>query len=402
MRGYKILKPLFAVCLTFSTAFATQADYWNEGTNTANSILGEVKGNMNERVNNPIANGQKLYTLDNSQSGDASITCSEEKPILKISYSVGGGGDIDIYVNEDLDLNGNYEKSFSVNGVSGICANGFIKCDSGTWQHCEFYQLYFNGNNFYYQQTDNSNLVQCYCINNSCGDISANSKNRVLSDIAGAFASLINKNYYIVSGINLNGNYAYVNGKSINCGGEQVPMGMSSDELQSKTEEMKTEGISDKNSTYYILNQTTENVNNNPVDSSFKNDLLNKQSSIQSSANWDNSNQQYSYADNGQTINGNIYVGDITKSEYCEIGYVNTSTDVFGDKSNRANSTSSDNVNKTEIIECVKNSSGQFICPVKSGQKIIHNCGKVDDLPKIAGAFSAINQAVKDFTCSTN
>lgn len=399
MRGgiIKSLLPLFL--LSFS--YANQVNYWSEGSSLGSNILNQYKSNLSGRVNNPIANGTKLYTLDNSKSGEVSITCSKEMPILKLTYSTNGGGDININVLEDLDLNGNYEKSFSVSGVSGICANGFIKCNSGTWNYCKFYELYFNGNNFYYKKAESQNLVQCYCINNSCGSLSSNSEAKILSDLGGAFASLIRNNYYIVSNVSVSGNYAYVYGKSINCGGESIPVGMDSSALQSKTEEIKTQGLSDKNSTYYLLNQTTENVNNNPVESTFKQNLQNKHSSIKNSASWDEGSNTYSYTDNGEKISGNIYVGDIETKEYCEIGYYETSNDVFGDKSNRANSTSSDKVQKTKIIECVKNGSN-WICPAKEGQTIIHDCGKVNDFNKVAGALSAIDEAVKDLTCSTN
>ena len=396
----KIIKSLLPFFL-LSFSYANQANYWSEGSSLGSNILNQYKSNLSGRVNNPIANGTKLYTLDNSQSGDVSITCSKEMPILKLTYFTNGGGDININVLEDLDLNGNYEKSFSVSGVSGICANGFIKCDSGTWNNCRFYELYFNGNNFYYKKAESQNLVQCYCINNSCGSLSSNSKTKILSDLGGAFASLIRNNYYIVSNVSVSGNYAYVYGKNINCGGESVPVGMDSTALQSKAEKIKDKGLSDKNSTYYLLNQTTENVNNNPVDSTFKQNLQNKHSSIKNSASWNEGSNTYSYTDNGEKISGNIYVGDINSSEYCEIGYYETSNDVFGDRTNRANSTSSDKVQKTKIIECVKNGSN-WICPVKSGQTIIHDCGKVNDFNKVAGALSAIDEAVKDLTCSTN
>ena len=397
MRGriIKSLLPLFF--LSFS--YANQANYWSDGSSLGSNIISQYKNNLSGRVNNPMSNGTKLYTLDNSQSGDVSITCSKEMPILKLTYFTNGGGDININVLEDLDLNGNYEKSFSVSRVSGICANGFIKCNSGTWNNCRFYELYFNGNNFYYQQVNNQNLMQCYCINNSCGSLSSNSSAKILSDLGGAFASLIRNNYYIVSNVSVSGNYAYVFGKNINCGGENVPVGMDSSTLQSKATQLKYQQMNDKNSTYYLLNQTTENINNNPVDESFKNSLKQKQINIKSSANYNNG--AYSYSSNGEKISGSIFVGNIQEAEYCEIGYYATSSNVFSDKSNRANSTSSDKVQKTKIIECVKNGSN-WVCPVKSGQTIIHDCGKINDFNKVAGAFSSINEAVKDLTCSTN
>lgn len=400
MRKSFLIKTFFVTALLSGFAFGGQQQYWNEGLNSANSILGDVKSNMNTRINNPVSNGSDLYTYDNSSHGSASLMCSKEGNIMQIGYSVNGGGDIDLMVNEDLDLDGKYETYFSMDGISGICANGIIKCDSGTWNNCKYYYISFNGSNLTYTLTDPKNLAGCYCINNSCGAISSNSKARVLSDIGGMLAQTIRNKYYVVSNVVVNGNYAYVRGKSINCNGESVPVGMDEGSLQAKTEEAKMQGMEDNQSSYYVLNQTAKNVNNNPVDNDFKSSLKNKQTKIKSTASWNKGANTYSYSDNGQNVSGSMFIENPNQVLYCEIEYTENNPDVFSDNSNRANSTSSANVKKTKIIECVKNGNN-WICPIKNGETIKHDCGKIDDFREVAGALSAIGEAAKDLTCST-
>jgi hypothetical protein len=394
------MKKILFLFASFLTLYAGQQNYWNNGIQSANSILGKTKSDMKGRITDPITNGKELYTYDNSAHGDASITCSKEGNIIQIGYSTIGGGDINLRVNEDLDLNGNYEKSFSMNGVSGICANGVIICNSGSWNNCHYYKISFNGNNLTYNEVNKQNLGGCYCINNSCGSISSNSKPRVLSDLGGMFAQTVRNNYYIVSNIVLSGGYSYVKGKNVNCNGETVPVGMSESDLQSKTEEKKANDIDNNNTTYYVLNQTTKNVNNNPVDKDFTNNLKENQSKVSKSASWNKNNQSFSYTDkDGKDVNGNLFVGDVNKTEYCEVEYEENNPDVFSDGTNRKNATSSATTKKTDMIECVKQGDN-WVCPVKAGQTIKHDCGKINDFPEVAGTLSAINDAVKDFTCS--
>jgi hypothetical protein len=397
MRKSFLIKTFFVTALLSGFAFGGQQQYWNEGLNSANSILGDIKSNMNKRINNPVANGSDLYTYDNSSHKKVSLMCSQEYNIMQISYSVESGGDIDLKVKEDLNLDNSYEKKFETLGISGICANGIIKCDSGTWDNCKYYSISFNGSKLIFTKTFPGDLSGCYCINNSCGAISSNSKAKILSDVGGMLAQVIRDKYYVVSNVMVDGDYAYVKGKSINCNGENVPLGMDADTLEEKTEEAKKQGIKNTQSTYYLLNQTTENVNNNPIDENFKKNLKNKHSSIKSSVKWNEKNNQYSYG----KIKGTMFVKNPDKIFYCEIEYIQSSPDAFYDNTNRVNSTSSDKIKKTKIIECIKNQN-KWICPVKKGEKVKYGCGKIDDFGEVAGALSSINEAAKDLTCSTN
>ena len=339
----KILITLFVAQLMFGwDAINQQNSAWDDGASNANSLLRDIKGNMDGRVNKPITDGQKISTFDGKQEGKVSITCAEESNLMRISYSTTSGGDINLYVEDDFNFDGNFKNNLYVSGISGICANGFIICNGGTWNNCKYYLLGFNGSNITYNQTSNLNLSSCYCINSSCGNLSSNSKIRVLTDIGGAIAGIIRNKYYIVSNIVIDGSYAYIKGKSVNCGGESVPVGMSDAELKEKASQAR---LTDSN--YYVLSDTAGNVANNPVDNSFTNKLATRQSSVSSSANWNKNAKSYSYYDNGEKISGNIFTKDPKQLKYCEVEYNENSPDAFSDKTTRANSTSSSISKKT-------------------------------------------------------
>ncbi len=373
--------------------FAKQAQYWDEGTNQANQILGAYKNNLDIRINNPITKSQELATLDNSKKAVVSIDCGKEYNILKITYVINSGGDITIEVDEDFNLDGKFENVQYFSNISGVCSNGFIKCNSGTWNNCKYFLLKFNGTSFSLDKANSSDLAGCYCVNNSCGGIS-NDYAKILSTISGIFSSLLNKGYFIVSGINLSENYAYVQGKSVNCGGESVPMGMDEVTLTEKTDEAKLD-----NPTYTLLYETTQNEEaNNSIDETFKNGLTTKYNNIATSSQY--SSGTYSYKDENKNVSGTIFVGDINQSRFCEVEWTDVDTQAYQDYTNKAMSTSSATTKKSEIIECKKDGNGNWYCPIKPGQTIKHDCGKIDDFKEVVGALSGITEAVKDFTCS--
>jgi len=395
------MKRVFIFLFVFQLLFAwdgikKQSKAWDFGAKEGNSLLGDVKKNMDTRVNNPISKGQELSTFDGKQRKKVSITCAKESNLMRISYSTTSGGDINLYVEDDFDFDGNFKNNLYVSGISGICANGFIICNGGTWNNCKYYLLEFYGNNLTYKKTVISDMSNCYCINNSCGSLSSNSKVRVLTDIAGVIASIIRDRYYIVSNVEVDNSYAYIRGKSINCKGESVPAGMNDVELESKAEQAK---FTDSN--YQVMIDTAKNANKHPVEQDVTDNLATRRTSVSKSAKWNENDQAYSYSDNGKPVSGNIFTKDPREVKYCEVEYFENSPDAFSDKTTRANSTSSSISKKTKIIECIEKPNGDWVCPVGSGESIKHDCGKIDNLAEVAAAFEALNEAAKDFTCST-
>ena len=393
------------VLMSFIPFFLFANENWDSGLSEAGSLLGTYKGDLDNRVVKPMTTDTPLKTTDGSQSGVVNMTCGSEKPFIKIGYS--GTSDISIQIQGDLNFDGSYEKNWGVNGVSGICSNGFIKCDTNTWNNCHYYKWNFNNDNISYEETVAPNLGGCYCINSSCGSLASSQKYQVLNDLAGSIGSLVNNsNEYIISKTQNDGVIAYVWGQSANCNGENVPKDVGKDNIEARAEEYRNNQLSDENSTYYIVNQGSSNVNENgAIDSDFKSQLKDRSITAQQSVNYDKDSKSYSYDDkiDGTTTNvdGSIQMGDVNQSRYCEVEWTETDTTAYTDDTNKENSTSSATTKKSEIREC--NQVGdKYICPVdiSKGETIKHDCGKVNDFAEVTSGLAAINEAVKDFTCS--
>jgi len=389
MESKFILKLLFIVPVFL---FSNQA--WDDGSSFANSILNNLKSNMDSRINNPISKGTDLYTLDNSKHSKVSITCGKDKPFIKVGYT--GTSDINIYVNGDLNFDDSYEKTWSFYGISGICANGVIKCNPNSWSNCKYYKWNFNGN-LYLSETDRNNLGGCYCINSSCGNLASSEKGRILNDLAGAIASVIkDSRMYIVSNISQDGRYDYIYGRSINCEGESIPTNVNGDNIESLAQQKQIQEESDDNSVYsYVISGSNNaNKNSNIVDNDLKNKIKQRDNEVQNSATFNKKNNSFSYEADGKNIQGDIQNGTIKDFEYCEIKYPIKDT-----SANYDNTTKNTKTYKTKIVQCNK-SGNNWICPVNAGETILHDCGKIDDFAEVTSALNSLSDAVKDLTCS--
>jgi hypothetical protein len=91
-------------------------------------------------------------------------------------------------ISRDKDLDGHFDEALSVpQPVSGICANGIIACDAGTWNNCHTYRWTVgSGNDLKLAEVDLTSLAACYCINASCGsNLAWTNLATVLKDIGG-------------------------------------------------------------------------------------------------------------------------------------------------------------------------------------------------------------------------
>ena len=104
----------------------------------------------------------------NYQSG-----CTQSKDFLKISYVPSSSTmDIDtLVIIADPRLTGSSTVIQPLPApASGICSNGLITCDPGTWNNCEYYKWTSSAGVPGLTQTTNmSEIGGCYCVNKSCG-----------------------------------------------------------------------------------------------------------------------------------------------------------------------------------------------------------------------------------------
>jgi hypothetical protein len=106
-------------------------------------------------------------------SVDFSSGCSNSKEYIKLSYIPNTSFDIDTLVLfVDPTLSGTPTMVTPLPApASGVCANGIITCDAGTFFNCKYYKWVDTGGGFpgFSPATNMSELGGCYCVNKSCG-----------------------------------------------------------------------------------------------------------------------------------------------------------------------------------------------------------------------------------------
>lgn len=168
------------------------------GQTAGQSVLGKYgsKGGFNTNISQPITNANTpLTTVDGTVSGSGQITAPSSNAFVQVAVQPSGTGDLaQVRVFQDLDLNGAYEYSYLVPViVSGVCANGVISCNPGTWLECKsFAWTADTDGNASLMDIPLDDLGGCYCINNSCGsNLVWNNLSLVLKDLGGGVVGAV-------------------------------------------------------------------------------------------------------------------------------------------------------------------------------------------------------------------
>lgn len=387
--------------LIFTNLFAA-----NEGIEVGKNLKGHFS-NVQTNVAAPLTSNSDFKTVNGSKSFKANLTCNETvKPFLEISYS--GTSDITINISIDTDLNGSKDKIFSFDGVSGVGTNGIIKCSTNSWKNCKYFLWNISNNNLTLSETVLTNLGGPYCINSSCGSLSANQKINVLDTIGGAISSMYqstNSNYLITKTQN-DGNKIIFYGQNYqDCTNykEQAP---------SKSHDLDTTNViasqsKDENSVYYVLNEEVKNQNTNKFDTDVKQTTVIKNSV---SVKGDTSDYTFTYSGKTQNEDGSwstrndnakVNIDFLNPNiKYCEIKYLEENSILFSDGQTHHSSSGDTKTWKTKIVECTGNDYS--ICPVDTskGEIIKHPCGQIDNFAEATSILMAIDEAVDDFSCS--
>ncbi|MDI1473044.1 hypothetical protein QI155_10920, partial [Thermodesulfovibrio sp. 1176] len=145
-------------------------------------------------------------------SGDVQLVCPSSKEFLTVLVKPKGTGDFDADIYWDSDMDGKMDRSLTVNNVSGICTNGFISCQPGTWRDCQNYEFKFENSELFLQQSYRTELAGCFCINQSCGsNLLWNNIGYVLKIFGGAVAGAFQKvdSRYAISDARIDGAAIY-------------------------------------------------------------------------------------------------------------------------------------------------------------------------------------------------
>jgi hypothetical protein len=178
-----------------------------------------------------------MRTLDGNKSFSAQLLCPSSRKFIEVSIQVGGSGDLSqIAVSQDLDMDGNTDFVFSVPfPVSGVCANGIISCQAGTWGNCSYYRWNADSSARVGLATAAiSNLGGCYCVNASCGsNLVQGNLSTVLRDLGGGVSGAVqavNRKYAVTDVKEEGSTITYYGQDAGQCSGSPGSYGSSSPE----------------------------------------------------------------------------------------------------------------------------------------------------------------------------
>jgi len=178
-----------------------------------------------------------MRTLDGNKSFSAQLLCPSSRKFIEVSIQVGGSGDLSqIAVSQDLDMDGNTDFVFSVSfPVSGVCANGIISCQAGTWGNCSYYRWNADSSARVGLATAAiSDLGGCYCVNASCGsNLVQGNLSTVLRDLGGGVSGAVqavNRKYAVTDVKEEGSTITYYGQDAGQCSGSPGSYGSSSPE----------------------------------------------------------------------------------------------------------------------------------------------------------------------------
>jgi hypothetical protein len=137
----------------------------------------------------PGLSGEPIRTVDNSRTFNPQIACQKTATLMEVLVQPSASGDLaGIQVARDTDLDGTIDSRMTLPvAVSGICANGVIACQPGTWNQCGYFRWDVEAaHRLKLTQVDMPELAGCYCINNSCGaNLAWSNMASLLGDLGG-------------------------------------------------------------------------------------------------------------------------------------------------------------------------------------------------------------------------
>ncbi len=224
-----MIKRILGICIIILiTAVYCSAGPYEDGTVAANTsgnrVLSEIGSpdQINNRLANPLtSDGAGLstfgpvtvppvspgicpdgYNYDGSvpvcrkQSFNAQIRgAPSSENFLEVTIGAGPTHDLtSLVIQQDLDFDGVFDATYISPWIaSGVCANGIISCNAGTWDNCSYFTWTANISEISLTSVPQiSNLAGCYCINTSCGsDLVPTNMEQILKDLgAGIMGTL--------------------------------------------------------------------------------------------------------------------------------------------------------------------------------------------------------------------
>ncbi|GEM_PF-2206319 len=405
---------LLAVCLSDNLMANSIQDSKDIGGSFANSMQNSYKSGFSQKVSSPMTTDATITTYDGTKSGNAKLLCSgtssSSYPFATISYN--GSDNVTVDVKLDTNSDGTIDKINSFSGISGIHASGVIKCSSA-FTGCTYYDWTYSASTKDLLLTTTANKSGAYCINNSCGEISATQYMRILGDITGSIIGAIQGGNGIIITKTIEGTSNkvftndYSNCSASNSGSYDTSSGIPN---SSTVNSLSSSQNKDNNYGSFILEGTLQNESKNKVNQSDLSDMKEVVKSTSTARYSSSEPNQIEYNSKIKDENGNwvtssqsaqVIGTDVVQKRSCMVQWNETYTPVISD--NTVKGVGSGNgvsqTEKTELRECT--GAGNDICPTSSGETVRYACDKMNNqLGEAASAISTMKEIGEDMSCS--
>lgn len=358
-----------------------------------------VVSNFNSAIANPMTTDTNFTTMDGKKSFKGNLTCgSSTTSFLEVSYT--GTSDINVSVKLDKDLNGTKESNFTFSGISGVGANGVVKCNANSWSNCKYYTFSYNGSSLSLVEQSRLNTGGLYCINSSCGSLSTTNQTDILNSLGGAITGVLSayhSNYMVTKTSNTGTKIEYFGQSLSNCNGGNTSMPFS----ETNGDIILKQKVDSNMSSNIVYNNVISSSQNYTKTNTYTNTFSNYKTTNQQMNNTLtlNNDLSFSYSTTQGTGTGSLVGANLTSAKYCQITREVKGSDVYSDGTNKT-VTSSTKTYEDEILQCT--GANYDVCPIVAGETIKYNCGQISNFAEVTSALSAVEEATNDFTCSTN
>jgi len=284
---FKYIIVIFCLLFISVKSYGYSYTYSTDPSSSANQVSSQVSnaynsGSINNSLINPLLNSNThMTTLNGQTSFSAQISCPSASDLLQLNFLPLGSGDFELLIAQNTTpaTSNSFNYTATVPLISGVCTNGFIACDAGTWNNCSYYQWGVNnsGGIIWNSVTTLQSLGTCFCVNNSCGNLFISDFKTIAGTIGGGLSMLIaqtddvaisNAQYNMQAGYQL----SYFGQSSTNCqsvsgsGGYVNPQQYYNNSAAMTNDEqtMAASQSTDTSSPYYSLTNS-EYLKNNPV-----------------------------------------------------------------------------------------------------------------------------------------
>ncbi len=375
-----------------------------EYLNEAKSLNNHFGKNFQNTIVAPGTGASSFNTVDGKSSFKANMTCDgSTQAIADISYT--GTSDISISVNADINGDGTKEMHSTLTGISGICADGVVKCDVGTWNNCSYHRYQYNSSGIFLAASNRGNSSNCYCINSSCGSLAGSGRDRILNDISAGIYNILQANMprFVLTKTTNDGNIIEIYGEN-----QDTCRNYQTGTANYNYNETDNSGLVNQGETLMYNEQNNPDsaagtlfnatANENSIDyTEDKNILRTKANSIPTAT---ESNKIVSAA--GETFNMSR-IEDSEEPRYCQIQRIVSNGQIYTDGSTSYTSdTTNTQVFEYELRECT--SANRDICPFETGETVKYACGQINQssFNESVASLSVLNELAKDMICSTN